>query len=370
MGLIRKFLGKPPLDALMRRARARMAANDFDRAQRIVADGLRDYPDAEPLRELELTLRRAQARAGMKSLRERIVEGDEPRAYEELIALYLELGMQAEARKEALTYATAHPDLDAPHLLIGEMSLQTFLDQLQARDAHTAHQRLVRAAALNPHAVRPRLLLAELYYCVGADQALRRVAQSLEEIAPDDPLIEPLLACVQDLEPSSGSESIQGRFERVEVDGELHRDLSTWPVSQRRARKVHMDEDRARRAAEALVGQGAAAEVVLLQRNGELLAHAEQPIADEAVSEEATGAESGGLVDVARVVSRTVSRYAHDLDLGAFRRCTIQGEFGLVAVGEVGGVVTGARWRSNPEPARLWERISVGLEGSLGGGRR
>ena len=370
MGLIRKVLGKPPLESYLRRARARMVAADFDQAQRIVADGQSEYPDAEPLRELELTIRRAQARAGMQSLRTRIANQDEPRAYEELIALYLELGLIHEARREALAYASAHPDRDMPHLLIGEMSLQAFFDHLQARDAHVAHQRLVRAAGLNRIAVRPRLLLAEMFYCVGADRELLEVVRELQNIASEDPLLEPLLERVQEIRVPDTAQGLHGRFERIEVDGALVRPPSTWPISQRRERLVQMDEDRAQRAAEALVQRGAAAEVVLMQRNGTLLAHATQGPVDEELLENPSSESGDGLVDVSRVVSKTVSLFAHDLDLGTFKRCTIQGDFGVVAVGEIGGVVTGARWPSRPEPGRLWDRIAVDLEGSLGGSRR
>ncbi len=196
------------------------------------------------------------------------------------------------------------------------------------------------------------------------------MVRELQQIASEDPLLEPLLERVQEIDSSSPSQGLSGRFERIEVDGKLVRPPSTWPISQRRERLVQMDEERAQRAAESLVHRGAAAEVVLLQRNGTLLAHATQGLTDDELVPTPTPAGEEGLVDVSRVVARTISRYAHDLDLGTFKRCTIQGDFGVVAVGEVGGVVTGARWRITPEPARLWERISVDLEGSLGGSRR
>jgi hypothetical protein len=36
----------------------------------------------------------------------------------------------------------------------------------------------------------------------------------------------------------------------------------------------------------------------------------------------------------------------------------------VVVVGEVGGVLAAARQRSGAEPLRLWERLTVALEGS------
>ena len=163
MQLISNVFGGPALSALVRKARTKLGAGDFEQAQRIVSKGLEAYPGADALLELELTIRRAQAREGIRSLRARIDAEEDPRAYEQIVALYTELGMGAEAKQEAWNYANAHPDLDTPHLMLGEMSLQSFLDAMQSRDAHVAYKRLQRAAALNAEAVKPRLLLAELY---------------------------------------------------------------------------------------------------------------------------------------------------------------------------------------------------------------
>ena len=357
MQLISNVFGGPALSALVRKARTKLGAGDFEQAQRIVSRGLEAYPGADALLELELTIRRAQAREGIRSLRARIDADDDARAYEQLIALYRELGMGAEAKQEAWGYANAHPDLDTPHLMLGEMSLQSFLDGLQSRDAHVAYKRLQRAAALNKEAVKPRLLLGELYWCVGADHALCAISREIAEFAQHDPNLEEVVEQLRTVKEPSGPDIMDGLFERVEIEGELVREPDTWPLH-RRSTASRMDEERAERALESIIRQGAASELVLLQRNGTLIAHA-NPGADD-------DEEEGGLVDVARIVARTVSRYARDLDLGAFKRCTIETPNSLVAVGEVGGVLAGARWRRGSESQRLWERITVDIEGALG----
>lgn len=360
MAFIRKVFGPPSLVAVERRARTRLAAGDFERAQHIVKEGLQDYPGARVLEDIGFTIRRAQARAGIRSLRRRLERDGAPRAYEELIALYLELGMLTEARREATDYAVSHAGRDTPHLLLGEMSLRRFLDELQARDAHEARDRLHRAAQLNAQAIKPRLLLAELYYCVGADRALFAMAAEIESLAGETSDLEPVLAQVRDLDRPSGPEALDGLFERVEIEGRLHREPGTWPIDLRHSPASEVNEERARRATERLVTEGTASEVVLLRHSGSLIAHAGGGEAD---------AKGQGLVGVARTVAQTVSHYARDLDLGAFKRCTIQGEFGLVAVGDLAGIVAGARWRRSPEPQRLWARIALAVEGALGRSR-
>lgn len=363
MQLLSNVFGGTALSVIVRRARTKLGAGEFEQAQRIVAKGLETYPAAEALLELELTIRRAQAREGIRSLRARIDHDEDPRAYEEIVALYLELGMGAEAKQEAWSYANAHPDRDTPHLMLGEMSLQAFLDGLQARDAHVAHKRLLRAAALNRDAVKPRLLLGELYWCVGADHALREVGRQIEVFAQYDPNLEPVVQQLRSVEEPSGPEALDGLFERVEVNGQLVREPNTWPLH-RRSSSAQMDGERAQRAVDSIVRTGGASELVLLQRSGEVLAHS-----DPDHSRRHGAAEDSGLVEVSRAIARTVSKYARDFDLGAFRRCTIESKTGLVAVGELGGLVAGARWRRTSEPQRLWERITVDLEGALGRNR-
>jgi hypothetical protein len=56
-------------------------------------------------------------------------------------------------------------------------------------------------------------------------------------------------------------------------------------------------------------------------------------------------------------------RQVRELDLGALKRCTVQGPFGTILVGEVGGVVAAVKHRPGQEPHRVWERLCVALEG-------
>jgi hypothetical protein len=361
------MLGGRSLEATLRRARRELAAGDFDEAHRVVAQGLLRFPDAEALRETDMTIRRAQARAGISSLKSRIARDQSPRAHEELVGLYLELGLHGEARSQVHAYLRAHPDRDSPHLLLGEMSLQVFFEDLQARDAYTADRSLRKAALLNPDAIKPRLLLAELYFCAGADKALGWVVREVERLGTRDPLVQSIVADIRALVDAPAEDNIDGFFEQVEVRGALQRDPGDWPIRQRRSHLARVDSGSTQQAAEEIVVSGAAEELVVIHHGGALVACAPPP---------APGVnwpgqkQQKGLVDVARTVAHTISQYARELDLGGFKRCSIEGGFGHVVVGEVGSVVAGVRWRATTEPQRQWERVTVGLEGSLRGGTR
>jgi hypothetical protein len=370
--LLGKWFKGPTLESSLAKARERLAVGDFDAAHRTVEEGLVRFPDSDALRDTGLTIRRAQARAGMQHLKDRIARERDPRAYEQLIQLYGEVNMPEEARREAIAYVAAHPDRDTPHLLLGEMHLQAFFRDLVAREAHAAHEHLVRAARLNPEALKPRLLLAEVYFCVGADKALHVVAQSLTRFAETDPAIAPVLQQIATLGPGEGQESVDGLFEKVEVRGGLVREATAWPIRNRRNREAEMNEERTSRAVAGIVHRGEAAEVVVLRRGGGLVSHSVEDKDGTVSSFDARSDEKErekappGLIGVARTVARDVAPRAREFDLGDFKRCTVQGGFGTIVVGEIGGWVVGARSRGR-EPLRLWERMTVALEGEAGG---
>jgi hypothetical protein len=358
------MLGSRSLEGVVRRARHRLASGDYDHAQRIVARGMERYPNAEALTEVALGIRRAQAHAGIRELKARIQHDQAPPAYEELIELYGDLGLSGEARQLALAYARAHPDLDSPHLILGEMHLQVFYADLLARDGHAALHSLTRAAELNPEAVKPHLLLSELFFCVGADGRLAAVIRDLAAMGRGDPLIESIVAELNALTRAEGGEELDGLFERVEVDGRLARSPTEWPLGRRDAADTSaLSTEGAQKAVDDIVARGHAEEIVVIKRRGDVLAYARKGEHDD-------GSGEGHLADVTRAVAETVSQHAREFDLGAFKRCTIEGPFGLAAVGEIGGVMTGVRWRAKAEPQRLWERLTVGLEDALGGSAR
>ena len=359
------FAGRS-ISAYVKRARQRLAMGDFDEANRLVVKGLEKFPGSQMLRETQLTIRRAQARMGMQELKARIVRDKDPVAYEQLIQLYREVVMRQEARRTAEAYAHAYPDRDTPHLLLGEMDLEAFFQDLQARDAHSAHDHLLRAARLNTEAIKPRLLLAELYFCVDARRSLAIVAHALKRVAPEDETVQEVMDAVADVADRDAEEKLDGLFERIEVESKLAREPSAWPLRNRRNREAQLEEQRARKAAMRVVMQETAAEVVVLRRNGTLLAHVDKDSKELLSEDEETATpvrdDEDGLVHVVRTVSRTISKQVREFDLGAFKRCSVQGDFGLIVIGRVGNVLAGARRTFGVEPLRLWERVTVNLE--------
>ncbi len=365
MGRLTDMFAGKSVSACVERARRKMAAGKLEDAYRVIEKGLERFPNSTALMDLNLSIRRARAHSKIRQLEMSIESHQSPRAFEELVKLYQDLELPAEALRRAAAYAENHPELDSPHLMLGSMYLEMFFEELRARHGHKAHEHLLRAAALNPMAIQPRLLLAELYFCIDARRSLSMMMRALEQMSPDQNALEPARAAVGDLEDAEKEDSLEGIFERIEVHGALSRAPELWPLSKRQKRGVRVQEDNADPAVQELVASGAMDELVLLRRDGTVLSHA-TPTGMRPPEEDED--KPAGLVDVVRTVATKVYPQAREFDLGKFERCTIKGSFGNLVIGRVGNVLTGARTAASVEPHRLWDRLRMELEGGSGEG--
>jgi hypothetical protein len=367
LGFLDVFAGSS-LDAILHRARKSMATGDFDEALKAVERGLSKYPDAQALREVGLSIRRAQAYAGMQGLKDRIAEKGDADAYEQLIALYRDVGMQDEVQRLTERYAAAHPELEAPHLLRGEHALEAFFGDLRASDGRAAIDHLVRAGSLHPDSLKPRMLLAEVYFAIGADRALLGQAAAMERLAGDDVVLQPTLAAIRDAARPAATESVDALLAKVEVSGELLRDPSGWSGRRRRGIASDSDVDRVQKGLDRLVREGTADEAVAIDRAGATVATCGGPAAPPppADGEAAPEPKTTGLAGVARAVARTIKTQARELEMGSFRRFVVEGAFGVMVVSDAAGGVVAAKARRGADPLRVAERMSVALDGVRG----
>jgi hypothetical protein len=356
------LFGGSSLDAFLVRGRKKLASGKFDEALKAVEAGLSRYPGASALAELGHVVRRAQARAGMQALKERVDRAGEPAAFEQLIALYRELAMPGEALSLAEAYAQQHSDVAAPHVLLGEAALDRFFVDLRSRDGRCALDHLLKAGAIDPDAMKPRLLLAELYFAIAADRALLGQARAIQRLAGEDEVFRPVLEKIREVAKPTGGESVDALLAKVEVAGALSRDLGDWPGGRKRQAISEHDARRIARAVERIVRDGDADEAVALDRAGEVVTSS-----SERSIETPGGIEETALAGVARAISRSVKQQVRELELGSFRRCVVEGPFGTVVVGETGRGLVAARAVRGADANRLWERMTVAFEGWKGG---
>ena len=371
MGIFDLFGGRT-LEAVLEKARKCLAGGAFDDALKAVAAGLERFPDAAVLRETGHAIRRAQARAGMDALLGRIDRDAEPAAYEQLIALYKDVGMTSEMISMTERYVEEHPDREAPHLLRGEQALEAYFDDLRVRDGRLAIDHLLRAGALHPDSLKPRLLLAEIFFAIGADRALMGQAIAIERLAGEDEVLAPVVAAIREVARPTQNESVDALLSKVEVSGQVVRDPSTW--SQRKRRGIGGEQDAARVSMrlERLVREEYAEEAVAIDRSGAILGCATGATLDtrdpkaEGDKESGEAAPESALAGVARAVARTVKMQTRELEMGQFRRCTVEGPFGVMVVADAAGGVVAAKGKKGTDANRLAERLSVAVEGGRG----
>jgi hypothetical protein len=369
VGILRDLLTGGTLDRWVERARKALHAGNFDEALEIVDKGLKRWPDAQILSDTGHQVRRAQASAAIQALQSRIEQDGEPAAFEELIALYREVGMPAEMTRLTERYVREHADLETAHLLRAEQALDAFFDDLRARDGRTAIDHLVRAALLQPDAVRPRTLLAEVYFAIGADRALLSQADTIERLSGGDEVLASAVGAMREAaDPAAKPESVDALLARVEVAGQVLRDPSSWSSRPRRGMANEADAERVRRGLARLVGEGAATEAVAIDRAGSLLASVGTDAPCPPAAEGAPGAAEAetALAGVARAVARTVKPQVRELELGRFRRCVGEGSFGVMVVADAAGGVVAGLARRGSDPLRLEERLSVAVAGGRG----
>ncbi|MCC7137941.1 MAG: hypothetical protein IT460_05865 [Planctomycetes bacterium] len=370
MGLFSGMLGGSSLDAILARARRSLAQDDFEEALSAVQKGFLRYPESGVLKDMVLAIRRAQTRAGMSELRDRVQHDQDPEAYERLIALYRGAGMVAEMIRTTETYAEVHANREQPHLLRGEQLLEAFLGDVRARDGREAIDHLVKAASLKPDSVTPRKLLAELYYAIGADRALLGQAAAIERLAGDDEILRPMLDAMREGATPRAGESVDALLARAEVDGALVRDPFTWSGRKRKGAGSPEEEGRVQAGLERLVRVGDAQEAVAIDRTGEVVGEAGEPCATvdggAADGHEAGAVRGSALAGVARSVARSVKAQVRELDLGAFRSCIVEGPFGVMVVADATSGVVAARGPRGTDPHRLTERLTVAVDGVRG----
>jgi tetratricopeptide (TPR) repeat protein len=357
------ILGGRTLDAVLAKARKCLGAGDFDEALKIVEKGLERFPSAVILRDTGHQIRRAQARAGMQALKDRIAGDKDADAYEQLIALYKEVGMPEESVRLTDEYAKAHPEMEMPHLLRGEQALDAFFSDLRASDGRLAIDHLMRAGALHPDSLKPRMFLAEIYFGIGADKALLGQAAAIERLAGDDEVVRPVISALRDVAKPTPNEIVDALLAKIEVAGALVRDPSTWSARHRKGIAGAADTGRVQSGLERLVREGHAEEAVAIDRSGTLVG---TTAAQGAPAADGSKTDESALAGVARAVARTIKVQARELELGGFRRFVVEGPFGVMVVADAAGGVVAAKGRRGTDPLRLSERLAVALDGSRG----
>lgn len=200
MGIFDRWLGKGSVQKMRERvgdapsiasyadlARAQVAMNDLDGAERILDDGLDAFPSSSELERLRRLVRQHRLGDRIQELRRKLEQQATPTVYHELVDLQLQCNDFNAAAATCSEWKRMFPADSGAELASAKISLRRFYRDRASADGREAIAGLERLLARDPGHARALRLMAELYSRIGAlDLALESLTR-LAQIVPEDP---------------------------------------------------------------------------------------------------------------------------------------------------------------------------------------
>ncbi len=304
--------------------------------------GLAMFPTSERLSAISTFAKKQRLQAQLTRLRRDIAERPNPTVYTQLASIYRELGNFDKALEICEQCLERFPLNENPYLIIGEVRLARFFQDLIAHDGLEAMKQLRRVSKLNSQNVKAPLLLARLYWAVGALNPMMEELRKVLALAPNHREISRFLREVEAnppdrprlLDPEDediGELPVSELIREVEARGSLANPLEQFPLRDETAPPAvprggtHIDEERLRRALVELGKRPEVRNAVIVDRDGE-------PFAEYADMESLTRKQFAGLVTE---VMRTAEETTRRMDMGSFYWCTVEGDFGGISLSRI-----------------------------------
>jgi tetratricopeptide (TPR) repeat protein len=309
-------------------------------ALRVTMRGLSMFPTSERLNSISTYLRKDRLKEEITRLKKEAGENPGPATFVSLARCYLELGDHDRTLAVCDECASRYPLNENPYLVAGEVHIARFFQHLAGNDGIEGEALLRRALRLNAQNLNARLLLAQVYYSIGAIEQLDEELTEITRLSPD---YEDLIVFRSGMEIEVPEEEADGsvpgpsmaeRFRKIEADEAFAYSPESFPASalansvctaQSGAR---VDRDRVSDSVVDLSNQEGVHHVTALGRDGEALAVAGN-------TGELTGEDFAVLC--AEIVS-TASDATRRMEFGALGWCTVEGDFGGIAINQVRGL--------------------------------
>ena len=238
------------------------AAGILERAGRLaetavlLAEGVRQFPDAPALRTYHERVERRRLRERIAELAKTLQARPDPALYLELIRIYRQIADTVSARRGASEAIEKFPNYAPLHQAMGEVWLEIYEHSSTTQDGATALRCLERSVELDPANLSARELLISLYGKIGAwRKALRHAVSLLERLRPGEIGRVALEALAQQKLPEEDVNALLRGFSRsMEKAAPI---VATPPEEERMARALELFHDlRGRRVASILAANG------------------------------------------------------------------------------------------------------------------
>lgn len=344
-----------------------------DDAWRVAEEGMRRFPTSERLNAVRTFAKKERLKSEIQKLRRDLSERPTPAVYSRLAEIYRELGNLDQALGICEQCVERFPLNENPYLIIGEIRLARFFQDLVAFDGLEAERQLRRVVKLNGQNLKAHLLLAQIYFAVGATDAMKTHLDLAITLSPDNREL-PKFAkdfelkaeqfAVHSERPRTAAEveeddldddfddpvSVEDQVRAVESRGSFRFRPETFPAWRlldggAGAVLARLDVEKLKQNIREISDRSGVANAVILDRDGESLA-------DAAETEGLTRRQFAELVMEVQKTAEDVSRR---MDVGTFHWCTVEGAFGGISIARVKGISLGVKYGATVRADRAHE---------------
>lgn len=303
----------PSPEAFALLAQKHIELGQMDVALQVADRGLQTFKNAAKLKDIVSFVRKKQSQDQVKHLRDEIRVKPSTNVYTQLAGIYRDLGDLDQAL-DLLNECTEKFEKEpVAFRMIGQIRLENFLHEAIAYDGIHAVEALRKARELAPDDSGPRMLLAQLYYAIGANAlAVRELREELEKNATALD-IKSFLDDIGDPSALDEGTTVEGLIERCEETGALVNSLQGFPrvkpgLAQRTGAIPKINPVAAKAKADELAGTPGLANLVIIDREGRAVAsvQGENPLEGEAFR------------DLAHAIERVSYEACRRMDIGSF----------------------------------------------------
>lgn len=317
-----------------------------DKAERIAEDGLSLFPKSIELRQLLDTARRGLRRKRIDDLRAQLLRAADAAAYAELAGLQVELGDRAGMQRTCQEWSVRFPQDPDSWRVQARAHLVNYYRDLSASEGAVAVRCLEMAIERAPEDAPTRLMLAELLYRIGAARRAEGQIRAALQSAPTDAATATLLRHVAAL--ADEGDDVDALLEDVESHGAL-RHPSPVPPSPEAAEESFAGV----RDALGDVTQIAGVRKATFIRGTKAMVR---------------GAVRDGrdpFLRTARVVGKSMQRFARRLDIGQANKSVVEGGFGAVCVCAYGDAMAAAQCEAGADFDKVLAALQEVVAGAL-----
>jgi tetratricopeptide (TPR) repeat protein len=336
------------LESVVAEAERLVAAGRHEEAMHVAEQGLKRFPAAARLRSVVRYVRRAGANKRLSELKRVLDERKDERAYKELISLHLDLGNKDNALEVATSFIEEFPGTTDAQILMGEVFLSRYFTEFFARDAWSAIEHFERALEINPETIRARVLLALLYFAIGAPRSSANEIAHVLQLDPDNSRISDFRERLLEVAGPEGEEDTEFLLDYAEEHQEIPNDPADFPGGKRFSLENGGGALSPKLFAAAAAGIGRRLRIEQLAAIGT----GGRPLA-------VAGENKESFVKLACRLDSASRRAGRHMNFGTMRRFMVEGKFGRMVLVPAGNCAVAARAPRSVSTARIAEGLEM-----------